>query len=157
MRLASACLLITSVSALLVGCSLAPTKSVLEQQKAVAVYSWEAQGQMVFRCTYDERGFFWAFLYPQGKLLDDKGREQAVLGSDFSVTARDGSLVKGHIIEQGPQESARNLRTAVIAVESTNQTSARGRHAARLMFGFTARTSLESSVSCPLRFLSVIF
>ena len=73
MRLASACLLITSVSALLVGCSLAPTKSVLEQQKAVAVYSWEAQGQMVFRCTYDERGFFWAFLYPQGKLLDDKG------------------------------------------------------------------------------------
>ena len=101
MRLASACLLITSVSALLVGCSLAPTKSVLEQQKAVAVYSWEAQGQMVFRCTYDERGFFWAFLYPQGKLLDDKGREQAVLGSDFSVTARDGSLVKGHIIEQG--------------------------------------------------------
>lgn len=120
MRLASACLLITSVSALLVGCSLAPTKSVLEQQKAVAVYSWEAQGQMVFRCTYDERGFFWAFLYPQGKLLDDKGREQAVLGSDFSVTARDGSLVKGHIIEQGPQESARNLRTAVIAVESTN-------------------------------------
>ena len=120
MRLASACLLITSVSALLVGCALAPTKSVLEQQKAVAVYSWEAQGQMVFRCTYDERGFFWAFLYPQGKLLDDKGREQAVLGSDFSVTARDGSLVKGHIIEQGPQESARNLRTAVIAVESTN-------------------------------------
>lgn len=75
---------------------------------------------MVFRCTYDERGFFWAFLYPQGKLLDDKGREQAVLGSDFSVTARDGSLVKGRIIEQGPQESARNLRTAVIAVESTN-------------------------------------
>ena len=101
MRLASACLLITSVSALLVGCALAPTKSVLEQQKAVAVYSWEAQGQMVFRCTYEERGFFWAFLYPQGKLLDDKGREQAVLGSDFSVTARDGSLVKGHIIEQG--------------------------------------------------------
>ena len=32
----------------------------------------------------------------------------------------DGSLVKGRIIEQGPQESARNLRTAVIAVESTN-------------------------------------
>lgn len=63
---------------------------------------------------------FLGFLYPQGKLLDDKGREQAVLGSDFSVTARDGSLVKGHIIEQGPQESARNLRTAVIAVESTN-------------------------------------
>lgn len=31
-----------------------------------------------------------------------------------------GSLVKGRIIEQGPQESARNLRTAVIAVESTN-------------------------------------
>ncbi len=55
MRLASACLLITSVSALLVGCALAPTKSVLEQQKAVAVYSWEAQGQMVFRCTYEER------------------------------------------------------------------------------------------------------
>lgn len=72
-------------------CRLLPRtdKSVLEQQKAVAVYSWEAQGQMVFRCTYDERGFFWAFLYPQGKLLDDKGREQAVLGSDFSVTARD--------------------------------------------------------------------
>ena len=163
MRLASACLLITSVSVLLVGCSLAPTKNVLEQQKAVAVYSWEAQGQMVFRCTYDERGFFWAFLYPQGKLLDDKGREQAVLGSDFSVTARDGSFVKGHIVEQGPQESARNLRTAVIAVESTNHgllsgvRSARGRHAARLMFGFSARTSLESSVSCPLRFLSVIF
>ena len=98
MRLASACLLITSVSALLVGCSLAPTKSVLEQQKAVAVYSWEAQGLMVFCCTYDERGFFWAFLYPQGTLPYDKGREHAVLGSDFSLTARDGSPATGHII-----------------------------------------------------------
>lgn len=45
-------------------CRLLPRtdKSVLEQQKAVAVYSWEAQGQMVFRCTYDERGFSGLFV-----------------------------------------------------------------------------------------------
>ena len=124
MRLASVLLSAASAALLLAGCAVAPRVdevNVLEKANASAVYSWEARGQMIFRCDYDQKGFFWVFLQPQGKLLDDKGRQQAVLGADFSVTARDGSSVKGRIVEQGPQESARNLRTAVVAVESSGR------------------------------------
>ena len=94
MRLASVLLSAASAALLLAGCAVAPRVdevNVLEKANASAVYSWEARGQMIFRCDYDQKGFFWVFLQPQGKLLDDKGRQQAVLGADFSVTARDGS------------------------------------------------------------------
>lgn len=110
-------LLITALALLLAGCAgVAPEKDPLEG--ASPVYSWQAQGEMIFRCTYDEKGFYWAFVRPEGKLLNDSGREQAALGADFSVTARDGSSVRARIVEQGPQTSARDLRTAVFAAES---------------------------------------
>ena len=93
---------------------------------AVAVYSWEAQGSMVFRCTYDEKGFYWAFLRPEGKLTGSGGRVQAVLGPDFSVTARDGSSLTARIVGQGPLESARDLRTAVFRTQASKSGMLRG-------------------------------
>lgn len=74
-------------------------------------FSWRAQGQMIFRCTRDDRGFFWQFIRPEGRLLDGAGRRQAVLQPEFAITAQDGSMLQAAIIEQGPQTSTRNLRT----------------------------------------------
>lgn len=76
-----------------------------------AAFSWRAQGQMLFRCARDDRGFFWQFIHPEGRLLDGAGRRQAVLQPEFAITAQDGSMLQAAIIEQGPQTSARNLRT----------------------------------------------
>lgn len=81
--------------------------------------SWRAQGQMIFRCAYDEKGFFWQFVRPEGMLYDQTGRRQAVLQANFAITARDGSMLQTKIIEQGPQESARNLRT--VTFETTSE------------------------------------
>lgn len=81
--------------------------------------SWRAQGQMIFRCAYDEKGFFWQFIRPEGALYDKVGRRQAVLQPNFAITARDGSMLHARIIEQGQQESPRNLRT--VTFETTSE------------------------------------
>ena len=81
--------------------------------------SWRAQGQMIFRCTYDEKGFFWQFVRPEGTLYDKTGRRQAVLQANFAITAQDGSMLHARIVEQGQQESPRNLRT--VTFETTSE------------------------------------
>ncbi len=84
-----------------------------------AVFSWRAEGQMIFRCAYDDKGFFWEFVRPEGRLLDDKGRRQAVLQQSFGITARDGSSLSARIIEQGAESSPRNLRTVTFATRTS--------------------------------------
>ncbi|WP_295477214.1 DUF3455 domain-containing protein [uncultured Sutterella sp.] len=113
----------SSALLLLAGCAVGPLGGphVDPLKDAVAVYSWEAQGQMVFRCAYDEQGFFWEFIRPEGRLIGDNGRQQAVLQKDFAVTARDGSAVSARIVDQGPQISARDLREVVFAAESSGR------------------------------------
>lgn len=81
--------------------------------------SWRAQGQMIFRCAYDEKGFFWQFVRPEGTLYDKTGRRQAVLQANFAITAHDGSMLHARIVEQGQQESPRNLRT--VTFETTSE------------------------------------
>ncbi|MDO5530483.1 DUF3455 domain-containing protein [Sutterella sp.] len=88
---------------------------------STAVYSWQATGRMVFQCEYDREGFYWKFIRPEGTLTDDAGRRQGVLQPDFGITATDGSGLHAKIIQQGPQENARDLRTAVFAAEADSR------------------------------------
>lgn len=116
-------LALSSTLLVLAGCAVSPLSRLGSDplKDAVAVYSWEAQGRMVFRCAYDDKGFFWEFIRPEGRLIGENGRQQAVLQKDFAVTARDGSALTARIIDQGPQTSAKDLRDAVFAAESSGR------------------------------------
>ncbi len=106
---------VLSSALLLAGCAgLGPTE--VPPKDAVAVQSWFAEGDMRFRCEYDEEGFYWAFQGPDARLWNDAvkpRRLEARLTDGFTVRHRDGSVLTAIIIENRGRASEENLRDAV--------------------------------------------
>ena len=61
-------------AAMLAGCSIPLMIEPDPLEDATAVYSWQAEGRMIFECTYDTEGFYWAFVRPEGSLTSETGR-----------------------------------------------------------------------------------
>ena len=92
---------------LLSGCSSFMSNEPDPLDGLTAVYSWRAEGNMVFACAY------WRFIRPEGSLYDEAGKQQATLLADFGIRARDGSQIAARIVKQKNADSARNLKPAL--------------------------------------------
>lgn len=89
---------------------------------AVAVQSWFAEGVMIFRCDYDEKGFYWVFEEPDAKLWNDAvkpKRLEARLGRGYTLRHLDGSVLRTQTIVNRGIPSANNLRDAVFETTSS--------------------------------------
>lgn len=98
---------------LLSGCSSFMSNEPDPLDGLTAVYSWRAEGNMVFACAYDTQGAYWRFIRPEGSLYDEAGKQQATLLADFGIRARDGSQIAARIVKQKNADSARNLKPAL--------------------------------------------
>ncbi len=111
-------------AALLAGCSIPFTTEPDPLEDATAVYSWQAEGRMIFECTYDAEGFYWAFVRPEGKLASETGRVEATIENDFGLTHRDGSHLEAKIIRQGAAKTPNDLKDTLFEVSSASDRGA---------------------------------
>lgn len=88
-------------------CSFLPTESD-PFDKAVAVYSWQLEGKMTFRCDYDEQGFYWRFVSQSGTLSNEDRKTVATLSGNLRLTHRDGSSLTAHVDKSLSAATARN-------------------------------------------------
>lgn len=113
---------------LLAGCAGLRTNEV-PPPDAVAVASWLAEGDMRFRCDYDEKGFYWVFVGPDAKLWNDTAqpkRLEARLTDGFTVRHRDGSVLTARILENRGDASGENLKDAVFETTPPEKGALRG-------------------------------
>ena len=111
-------------AAMLAGCSIPLMIEPDPLEDATAVYSWQAEGRMIFECTYDTEGFYWAFVRPEGSLTSETGRIEATIENDFGLTHRDGSHLEAKIIRQGMAKSPNDLKYALFEVSSASERGA---------------------------------
>ena len=111
-------------AAMLAGCSIPLMIEPDPLEEATAVYRWKDEGRMIFECTYDTEGFYWAFVRPEGSLTSETGRIEATIENDFGLTHRDGSHLEAKIIRQGVAKSPNDLKDALFEVSSASERGA---------------------------------
>lgn len=92
-------------------------------ETATAVYSWQVEGRMVFRCDYDDRGFYWKFHSQTGTVKNDDGKVVGTISGNLTLVHKDGSNAMSRIEKSLRPADGRNAADVRYKVESA---SARG-------------------------------
>lgn len=110
-------LTVLSAPVLLFGCTILGQSEIdAPPAEAVAVQSLHAEGSMIFQCSYDDKGFYWAFIEPVANLWDDTKKPRrlvATLEAGFTVRYLDGSVLYSRIIGTNKSDSNVNLPNAL--------------------------------------------
>lgn len=112
---------------LLAGCSALP--SAIDSSSQSTTYWRDAlesaqktstrtvRGKMHFVCSYDSQGFYWRFSHPSGSLYRDNTKV-GTLNADWSISAKDGTILKMSILATGPRRNTTDLPDAVFKATS---------------------------------------
>ena len=75
---------------------------------AILITSAGTMKTRVFRCDYDEQGFFWRFVSQSGTLTNENREAVATLSGNLRLTHRDGSSVSAHVEKSLSPATSRN-------------------------------------------------